>query len=86
MCDVGGAIPVTTLVRVRDISNVWSSSATILFESVLISGNPIAPGSEGIPPPRARMCLDGKHVTVCVSAFAISGAMFLSGTAHVPSR
>jgi hypothetical protein len=28
---LGGAIPVTTLVRVRDISDAWSGSATLLF-------------------------------------------------------
>lgn len=84
MCDVGSAIPVTTIVRTRDMSNAWSNSATILFESVLISGNPIAARSEGIPL-SARGGFDGRHVTVC-GRFHHLRDLFLSGTAHVPGR
>jgi hypothetical protein len=67
VCDTGGAIPVAPLVRARDMSNAWSSSATLLFGSVLISGDPLIQMSKH--PDIERVCVSMASVLVCLSLF-----------------
>lgn len=60
-------------------------SATILFESILISANTHGSKVGGHPATERPGGFCGKHFTVCERFYHPRG-LFLSGTAHVPGR